>query len=156
MSADHCGKEGRVIEALRSGAWEPGLRDHVKDCPICADVLLVTEFLQVESKAAKAEAALPNAAFLWWKSQRLARQMALQQATGPIAFVRMLSFVACALAALWLLFVSAPARAPMFAALRDGILLQLVWSGDWGAVALLGLGGAVLGAILASFYMARA
>jgi hypothetical protein len=154
MNRYSCDQEPKVQAALRSGAWEMELRNHVKDCPLCADVLMVTEFLRQEAEAARLEPALPSAGFLWWKSQLLARQKAVSQATRPIAFARNLAYVFCGVALLWFLFGPAQAHGWMTEILKDEIHSQAAWTGDWRDVALLSLGGAALTTILASFYMA--
>ncbi len=108
MKVFHCEKEQDVLQGVRSGGW-PGrgqgapedlLQRHAANCPVCADVALVAQFLQQEDEAAKAEASLPGAGLIWWKAQLLARRAAAERAIEPIAMVEK---VACACGVLSLL-----------------------------------------------------
>ena len=95
MNPSHCEKEQEVLEAVRSGGrpgrWEDALRVHVAHCQVCADVALVAKFLQQETELAGAEAKLPEAGLVWWKAQLLARRMAAERATQPIALAEKLA-----------------------------------------------------------------
>jgi len=91
MSPAFCELEGLVLEAVRSGRWpercDAELRAHVSQCPVCADVVLVAEHLELASDIATAEIALPPAGLVWWKAQLKARREAVQRASEPIAWV---------------------------------------------------------------------
>jgi hypothetical protein len=84
MRQRFCEQEPRVLEAATSGRWEPGLRQHLEQCPACAEVALVASFMK-EAEADPAEARLPDAELVWWKAQLKARRAATEKATRPIA-----------------------------------------------------------------------
>ena len=149
MNPYDCDNEPKVLEALRSGVWEIGLRDHVNHCSHCADALVVAEFLQQEAALAGTPPTLPSAGFLWWKSQLLAREMAVKQATRSIVLVRNLAIVICSAALLWFFSASAQAYQRLLGPLKDQ---QVLWAGDLRAVVLLGVAGAVACAVLGSLY----
>lgn len=70
---------------------------HVAQCTVCAEVVLVAQFLQRDDERARVEAALPEAGLVWWKAQLLARRAAAERAAQPIAIVES---VACTSAVL--------------------------------------------------------
>jgi hypothetical protein len=153
MNRYACDQEQRILAALRSGAWEDGLRAHARECPLCADLLVVAEFLRQEAVAAKNEPLLPGAGILWWKSQLRAREIAVRQATRPITVAAILATLACGAALLWFLTGSAPAHAGIAARMSAGHFSQVLWSGDILAFALAITGSSVFCALLGSLYL---
>jgi hypothetical protein len=101
MNSTQCDREQEVLEAAQIGRWRKRLDDslsmHIAQCPVCAEVALVAQFLQREDELASVEAALPEAGLVWWKAQLLARRAAAERAAQPIAIVER---VACASAVL--------------------------------------------------------
>ncbi len=98
MSVSHCEKEQAILAAAQSGRWEDELHAHAAACPVCADVVLVAQFMQNLVEEAGAEAALPDAGRIWWKAQLLAKQAAVERATLPIAIVEKIAYACAALA----------------------------------------------------------
>jgi len=96
-----CDREESVSEALRSGDLNPDLLSHVSECATCADLVLVSQFLQDEARAAS-ESALPDATIIWRKAQLRTRREALASATLPIRVARGVAAVATFVATLWL------------------------------------------------------
>lgn len=150
MSRHSCDRERRVLAALRSGVWEDDLRDHARDCPLCADVLVVAEFLQEESIAARQEPLLPGAGLLWWKSQLRAREIAVRRATRPITVAAILSTLACGVALFWFLTESAQAPAGIATRMSVGHFSQILWNGDVLAFALALTGSSIFCVLLGS------
>ena len=91
MNSPQCDHEQEVLEAVQTGRWREQLDDslsmHVAHCPVCAEVVLVAQFLQQEDEFARVEAALPEAGLVWWKARLLARRAAAERAAQPIAIV---------------------------------------------------------------------
>jgi len=96
-----CDREESVSEALRSGDLNPELLRHVSECATCADLVLVSQFLQDEARAAS-ESAVPDASIIWRKAQLRTRREALASATLPIRVARGVAAVATFVATLWL------------------------------------------------------
>jgi hypothetical protein len=86
MRKRFCEQEPRVLEAATGGQWEAALRQHLNECPACAEVALVASFMN-EAEADAAEARLPDAELVWWKAQLKARRAAADRASQPIALV---------------------------------------------------------------------
>ena len=103
MKVLQCDKERAVTELLQSGRWpeacDPALRNHVENCAICSEAVLVFRLLQEENAAMLADAKLPEAGLVWWKAQLRARREAAELATRPIALAERFA-LACGLAVL--------------------------------------------------------
>lgn len=148
-----CEFESQAAQAQRSGAWPAGLREHLPGCALCAEVLLIAEFLQQEAESTETQSRLPGPGFLWWKSQRLRRALALERATRTIAWARNLAAVVCGAALLWLLAVSAPKCVAFLASPGNPSVL---WSSEFPLVWLLCVAGPPVAAILGVFLLLRA
>ena len=92
---EHCENEAAVAKAAASGLLTEALREHANRCEVCAEVLLVSRYLQQESGAAMLEAEvdspLPDGGRIWWKAQLAARREAVERAGKPIAIVERVS-----------------------------------------------------------------
>jgi hypothetical protein len=103
MKVPQCEKEQAVTEMLQSGRWpeacDSALRNHVENCAVCSEVVLVAQFLREEHASLFADMKLPDAGLVWWKAQLRARREAAELATRPIALAERFA-VACAMAAL--------------------------------------------------------
>jgi hypothetical protein len=152
MNESFCDREQQVLEAVRSGAWDPELRDHASHCRICADVLLVADFLRNEAEVAGAEAPLPSAGVIWWKAQLASRNSAVARATSPIKFMRNLACLAGSGAVVWFLAGSSEAR-PWLSELAKFQLHGTSFAGEAAFLAGLGTMAVVL---LGSLYVAWA
>ena len=98
MPLASCENEQAVLEAVRSGRWDPRLKAHIAECPVCAEVDLVASLLRQESESAPAGALLPKAGQIWWKAQVRSRQEAAKRAVRPIVIAQRLGFGSAILA----------------------------------------------------------
>ncbi|HUJ29957.1 MAG TPA: hypothetical protein VLY23_01655 [Candidatus Acidoferrum sp.] len=96
MKPCKCERESLVIEAVRTGAWDADLRNHVAKCPACSDVALAALSLNEMRAVDEAESHVPDAGLMWWKAQLLAKRAAAERATEPITFVERFAY-ACGL-----------------------------------------------------------
>jgi hypothetical protein len=155
MNREYCEREKELIQALRRGSLGAELERHAGSCPICADAVLVSRFLQNEFSTADATQPgpmLPDADFLWWKGQLAAKKAAVERATRSIELVRKASYFAFTAAALWLLF--APGHLSwIMSALSN---YQLLANGSLRQTVLFTATGAIIFTILSSLYLARA
>ena len=147
MKLSQCDREQEVLDALRSGrwasAWGEEIRQHVANCPVCAEVALVAREFQLEADLARAElrqpgAGLPSAGLVWWKAQLATRRAAEQRAAEPIVLVERLACVLGAVATLglgvwqwpriagWFYHVQNLVSIPRFAPMAD-----YSYNGDW-------------------------
>ncbi len=107
MNEHHCEKEQSVVAVLRGGSRDPAILAHARNCPVCSEVMLVTEFLREETNLVQHELnTLPDAALIWRKAEALAREKALARATLPIRITRISAFAVALFAALWLILES--------------------------------------------------
>ena len=147
-----CDKEKQVLEALRSVELSPELLNHVATCAACADLVLVSKFLQSEAENVR-EAALPDAGLVWRKAQLRSRHEALARAIWPIRCVGSVAAVASVVVALWLVFSAT--KLPTWLSAIGNYPLETghLWRGYWAGVVLRGGAGTLLCAFLGSFYM---
>ena len=146
----YCDQEAAVLDASRSGQWNTELRQHVGSCSVCADALLVAEFLQEENRLATSESvSLPSREFLWWKSQLLLKHRAMKQATRPIELLRTFAYLASSITLSWFLMNLVQAGTELS---RYSASLQYVfsWSGGY---ALVGGATSVLCVAVGSLYL---
>jgi hypothetical protein len=140
MKGIHCDQEAAVVQASRSGGWTSDMRRHVSRCSVCADAVLVAEFLEETNRLSEAElVSLPSSEFLWWKSQLRAKQRAMNQATRPIEFLKVLAYAAGSVTLLW--FLVNPPQATGLS--RYSAHLQQAFS-EAGRYALLGAASSLL------------
>ena len=100
MSCEH---ESGVIRALHSGEWSVELRRHAAECADCSQALQLAEALQGAARRAEAGFQAPDAHWIWQRSRRMAREIAVRRVTRLLAAMRTLAAVYVAAAALWLL-----------------------------------------------------
>ena len=148
MNRFHCDKEAEITGALRGGTLHAELTKHAAGCAICADTLLVSQFLLAHEKA---ECVLPDAESLWWKAQLARKQMAVERATQSIALVRKVGYWEIAAAGLWLVF----ARGYLASAIAALSKLELWPAGALSQSALFMGVGALVFTLLGSLYLAR-
>ncbi len=110
MNRNHCEKEQLVLAAVRAGAFDGELRNHVASCVLCADAMLVAEYLTGQAWLENPEAHLPDPGLLWLKAQLRSRDAALAKATRPIALVTRAGVAAVSVAGVWFAFTPSPAR----------------------------------------------
>jgi hypothetical protein len=115
MTNRFCDQEEAVWSAMRNGALTEELRIHAGSCPICAELMLVAEYLHQEVAADPAELRVPDADFVWLKARNRARELAVARATLPIRVVRIGAYAAALLAAAWFVpFLRAGSWLPAF------------------------------------------
>ena len=90
MTNGDCFREPDIVGAVQTGEWpgrvEPALRDHVRTCPVCAEVLAVALALREDAGEA-GPVPLPTAAHVWWRAQIRARQDAARAIERPMSIV---------------------------------------------------------------------
>lgn len=99
-----CGREQDLLDAVAASRWphrsDAALREHVSGCGVCSDVAeIALAFLQ-DREHAQAEARVPPAAVVWWKSQIRAREEAARIAARPIALVQAVATICVAVASI--------------------------------------------------------
>ena len=80
-----CSREKAVWQAVVSGVWQPGLKEHAADCSICGEVALITREL---AKVEKTPTPLPDARQIWWRARWLRTQEAERAARPVLLFQR--------------------------------------------------------------------
>jgi hypothetical protein len=94
MATIECAREAEVLDAVARGRWPsaaPGdndLRQHVIDCPVCADVALIAPMLRNEGQEAWRTANLPAAGQVWWRATIRARAEGVRAAARPITLAQ--------------------------------------------------------------------
>jgi hypothetical protein len=152
MNDFSCDREQEVVGALRSGVPGPELLRHTATCPVCAEVVAVTKFLQEEARLAD-ELPLPGANLIWRKAQLRARREALASATRPIRVFTNLAYVAAAVVALWLVVYVAGLPTWLSELANQSVPLTHLASGYLSGTILLGGAGTLLCAFLGSSYL---
>lgn len=97
-----CEWEHQVIEATRSGLWNPSLRAHLQDCALCSQTERIAASLQEDAAAAERGLDLPPASMIWRRAQARRRADALQRATRrPFLLVSALGAIYSVVLLLW-------------------------------------------------------
>ena len=108
MKSYLCEQEQAAAAAARTGAWTDPLREHVRGCAVCSEVVALTGLLLQESRLAEHEqASLPDASLVWRKAQANARERALARAALPIRIAMVSACAGALIAVSWLGFNSA-------------------------------------------------
>ena len=99
-----CPHEQDLLDAVAARRWperaDASLRDHVSGCAVCADVAVVAAAFFEDRDCARAEAVLPSASAIWWRSQISAREEAARVAARPLIAVQIVATLVAAAAAL--------------------------------------------------------
>jgi hypothetical protein len=101
MNHSLCDREDAVHQALGSGQWPDGLREHVSGCPACTDLIVVAQFMGGHSDDLAGERPLPDPSYLWWRAQLQARADAADRATRVITVFQKVAIVSGALMAVF-------------------------------------------------------
>jgi len=160
-----CEREDQTAAVIRSGTIGDDIGDHTaahaQRCPVCAEILLVGEFLHANAALAHHErTTLPDPAILWQKARRQATQQAVRRAVRPIRFMKIIACVAFACAP-WLRSLLPMARELAVPWSKAFDLNLAFLSKPWPATAgqltfLVGLSGTtILLLALSSWYMLR-
>jgi hypothetical protein len=92
MRFELCEKECAVTEAAYRGTLSAELLNHASDCPVCREVITLSEALRAEALSLDNELCPPDAGSIWQRAQQKAREEAIAKATLPIRIA-----VACAM-----------------------------------------------------------
>lgn len=76
MSDRICMYETMVVEAVRTGEWEDGLRTHVRACAVCTEAARVTEWIGSMATCLGCDRAAPDPAFIWMRAEIERRKQA--------------------------------------------------------------------------------
>jgi hypothetical protein len=125
----HCPSEADLLDALAARRWpdraEPGLREHVAGCAICADVAEIAAAFLDDRDIARMEAPVPSASAVWWRAQIRAREESARLAARPIALVQAAATVCVAVASI--------AAAPMASEWLRSVIAALGATAWWSA-----------------------
>ena len=97
MSFRTCSFERELAQALKDGHWPQGctaeLRDHVKACASCGEMVLLTQTFQRARNESMREAVpgSPGAgspSLLWWRAQLRRRNAATERVSRPITIAQ--------------------------------------------------------------------
>lgn len=108
MTLRSCPREKEVSQLVDRGQWPqaslPELRDHVRGCRECGDLVLVACAFQSERKqavtAAAGSAGHGSAGALWWRAQLRRRRAAVERIERPLVGAQIFALAVCLLAAL--------------------------------------------------------
>lgn len=100
MKPHECDNEPLVIDAVRTGRWNPDLQEHAARCQSCAEAALAARVFNEMRAIDEAEARIPDAGLMWWKAQLIAKREAAERATQPINFVERFAYTWAALCAI--------------------------------------------------------
>jgi anti-sigma factor RsiW len=98
-----CEVETCILQALHTGEWSRELRQHAADCPECSQALALAEALRTEARRAEAGFHPPDAHWVFERSRRLAREIALRRMALILMGIRTLAAVYVMAAAGWFL-----------------------------------------------------
>jgi hypothetical protein len=96
MTPMQCNREAEVVEVLSAGRWpdqtHPELREHVKACSLCTEVVTVALAMREHyDTAANSNIRIPSAGLVWWRSELRARREAVRTAERPLKLVHALA-----------------------------------------------------------------
>jgi hypothetical protein len=93
MKLQSCVWEEQTSAAVANGTIPPEVVTHAQRCSVCADILLVGNFLRDDALCTPDERlALPQAGLIWRKAQQKAAEQSLRLALRPI---RWMTAIAC-------------------------------------------------------------
>jgi len=91
MNKLDCSREKTVRAALANDDWSPELLDHVTECGVCSDLMLVEKFLRRHAGEISVGISVPDSSFVWWRLQREERAAAAHRATKIITVLQRLA-----------------------------------------------------------------
>jgi len=159
MNRAICEREDQTSAAIRSGAIGQETAAHARQCPVCSEILLVSEFLQEGMALADHErTTLPRATGIWQKARLRANDEAVRLALRPIRLMKVVAVIAFALSPWLRLLPITRALATSWSKAFDlnFAFFPKIWSVTANqAVILLGCSGTILLLGLSSWYMLR-
>ena len=112
MARAECHNEQDLLDLLAAGKWpsqcDEELRAHVRECPGCADLVLVAGALLEDGSALWSDVRVPASGAVWWRAQTRARRERAREAASPVTVAQIVG----ASAALLVLGVGLWAAAP--------------------------------------------
>ncbi|MBI4908604.1 MAG: hypothetical protein HY820_33600 [Acidobacteria bacterium] len=101
MKESGCAFEAEVLAAVVECAWPhrcgQELVEHARQCPVCADLVLVAGAIRTDRQSDDMTiAAVPDSGRIWWKAQMRARREAIDAAGRPITAIQVIT-LACAM-----------------------------------------------------------
>jgi hypothetical protein len=97
MNRSICEREDQTAAAVRAGTIDPEIASHARQCAACAEVSLVTEFLQRGDTLAEHEQIpMPDAGLIWAKANLRATQEVVRIVLRPIRFMKIIAVIAFA------------------------------------------------------------
>jgi hypothetical protein len=91
MKAQECVREQEIVRAVLSRTFaglSDDLRAHADACDVCRDVMSLVEAMRDQRDEALAEARLPAAGQIWWRSAVRAHAEAAQAARRPMVWLQ--------------------------------------------------------------------
>lgn len=102
MTLGTCAYEKEIQAALKSGHWPAGcapeLRDHVRQCDTCNDLVLLSETFQMARGSSLTEANV-SASLIWWRAQLRLRRAAAEQVSTPVTIAQLFAWAISLVAA---------------------------------------------------------
>ena len=133
MSPFSCAREREVTELLDRGCWPEAcpadLRQHVNDCRMCSDLVLVSGAFQTAHKEAARLPHLEPAGGLWWRAQLRRRNAAIERVGRPILGAQVFALVISVVVAAAVLALRGDILKSWFADLPRALHLNALWPG---------------------------
>ncbi|MES2392491.1 MAG: hypothetical protein V4555_12680 [Acidobacteriota bacterium] len=145
MTLRACSREKDVAEMLRAGHWPAAcaeeLREHVRGCRKCGDMVLVGEAMQ-SAKVRSAGPRMDAAGVIWWRAQLRRKTAAMEAISRPMLGAQVFAMLLAVVAVAGLLVI----------ALRQGAVSRVATAIDQastGWVQSLGMGSLLGGGMMA-------
>jgi hypothetical protein len=158
MNEDYCEREPDVAAAASGGSCDSAILEHARNCPVCAEVLLVAKILgEAKRLSAQEVNSVPDASAVWRKARALTREKALQRATRPIRTARIAAFAvgACVAPLLILRFRWLWPYLPDLWPGHASTPYQSWFAGPSASLLMLAIGAAIVLIGMSSWYMVR-
>ncbi len=97
-----CSYQEKLALELRHGRspedWDEPLRNHVANCPLCKDLMYVTQSLQQDRTETVKSARVASPGTLWWQAQVRMRNGAMERINRPVALAEKFALIILAIA----------------------------------------------------------
>jgi len=102
MTFRTCAYEKEIQATLKSDHWPAGcapeLRDHVRQCDSCSDLVLLAETFQMARGCSPTETDVP-ASLIWWRAQLRLRRAADERVSTPVTIAQLFAWAISLVAA---------------------------------------------------------